>query len=303
MYLAKWNILKQKTFQGTYSQAQRIRVDSKNSIMLVSEKNQISLIVTLLPEIVAIIVLSAMCVLSGFVYVLCRGRAQSKVDVLQSKKANELETKEVELAKRENELSTKIEMLKNEKNILLKEQKGLENVAKKRKVEFEMEEKKFMKLAIEETKELDILDAKIDSEHTKEAETLDKMLSDEATNIMKQLKSQGSSSSEIALDAESVDHQLQSMTIQAGTSAEQIQKDLIIRHEKMRARTLARNKRRQVKLAEKLNEQAREVSIYKIIVYLAIFIKIIYHYYSGSPILHSIYNFFHMDSFFCFFFF
>ena len=40
MYLAKWNVLDQDTFQGTYEQAQRIRVDSKHSIMLVSEKNK-----------------------------------------------------------------------------------------------------------------------------------------------------------------------------------------------------------------------------------------------------------------------
>ena len=44
-----------------------------------------------------------------------------------------METKEVELAKREEELSTKIRLLENQKNILIKESKSLENEAKKRK--------------------------------------------------------------------------------------------------------------------------------------------------------------------------
>ena len=124
-----------------------------------------------------------------------------------------METKEVELAKREEELSTKIRLLENQKNILIKESKSLENEAKKRKAEYDIEEKKFMKLAVEETKELEKLDAEINLEHNRETETLVQMLSDEATSIMQQFKSQGSNSStEIALDAESVEHQLQSMT-------------------------------------------------------------------------------------------
>ena len=215
-----------------------------------------------------------------------------------------METKEVELAKREEELSTKIRLLENQKNILIKESKSLENEAKKRKAEYDIEEKKFMKLAVEETKELEKLDAEINLEHNRETETLVQMLSDEATSIMQQFKSQGSNSStEIALDAESVEHQLQSMTIQAGTSAEQIQKDLLVRHEKMRARTLARNERRQTKLAEKLNEQAREVREHFKSLFIGDSIKILI---TGSLILLLniyIFSFFSLSLFLLFVFF
>jgi len=63
---------------------------------------------------------------------------------------------------------------------------------------------------------------------------------------------------EIALDAESVEHRLDSMVIKAGTASELIQEQLTARHDKIMARTAARNQRRHDQISERLEAEARE---------------------------------------------
>jgi hypothetical protein len=155
LYLAKWEILDQATFEGTFEQAQRIQVDSKNSVVLVADDDGMAnMIVVMLPEIVAVIVLSALLVVFGLVYVIFRSRAQFKIEVLQSKRAYELDSKEEELARREEELSGMIRALEKQKNTLLNDRKNLEKVAKRREEEYQKEHDKFKEMAVEEVRRI-----------------------------------------------------------------------------------------------------------------------------------------------------
>ena len=55
---------------------------------------------------------------------------------------------------------------------------------------------------------------------------------------------------EIALDADSINHRIDSLEIAAGTTSAQVQKDLEDRHAKMRARMNHRNDVRRAKLVQ-----------------------------------------------------
>ena len=118
--------------------------------LVADDDGMANIIVAMLPEIVAVIVLSALLVVFGLVYVIFRSRAQFKIEVLQSKRAYELDSKEEELARREEELSGMIRALEKQKNTLLNDRKNLEKVAKRREEEYQKEHDKFKEMAVEE---------------------------------------------------------------------------------------------------------------------------------------------------------
>ena len=102
------------------------------------------------------------------------------------------------------------------------------------------------------------LNETLEAETKLEVDALEVSLDKEAALLLQQFKD-GTITKEIALDVDTMEHHITTLSIQAGQSADEIQTQLKARHEKMRQRTEARNKLRHSKMAEKLDEENRHI--------------------------------------------